>query len=241
MRKALWPVFMLSRQPATVRDCSSTWTKAAAACVLAVALMHPGTAVRSEDLEPAFTKIANDGTALAAAAVHGSAGADWACSKDDVSGRLWEVNTRDGGLRDRKWTYTPYDSDPTTNGGYPGYRDTTSGECVRSAMPGGSCNTEAYVEAVNEMRLCGYSDWRLPTAAELVAVARQSDDSVAGTTPHLLPNTAHGWYWTGVEHVGVTAFSRVVLLPPAGRPAFYDGSYMVLLVRGPRAARLDER
>ena len=46
-----------------------------------------------------------------------------------------------------------------------------------------------------------------------------------------LPHVADGWYWTAVEHVGVTSFSRVVLLPRAGRPHFYDGSYLVLVVR----------
>ncbi len=178
--------------------------------------------------DAAFTRLDAAGTALPATAP----AAQWVCSRDERSGLVWELKTRDGGPRDGRWTYTPYDSNPATNGGYPGYKDASSGSCVRAVMPEGSCNTEAYVQAVNAMALCGYTDWRLPSVRELNAVAPQSSAAPAAAAGMMLPNTAEGWYWTGVEKVGVTAFSRVILLPPAAHPAFYDGSYMVLLVRG---------
>lgn len=157
----------------------------------------------------------------------------WQCTRDTVTGLTWEIKTTDGGLRDRRWTYTPYDGNPATNGGYPGYRDTTSGRCLRERMDGSSCNTEAYVAAVNAEGLCGHRDWRLPTYIELAAIARETTSAPRGGTPHRIPDTEEGWYWTAVAKVGVTAFSRVVLLPPRAHPEFYDGSYFVLLVRDP--------
>ena len=178
-----------------------------------------------------FTKISNDGKAVAANTALGDNPDEWACVIDDTSGLMWEVKTADDSLRGREWTYTPYDSNPETNGGWIGYRDSTSGDCVRSAMEENSCNTEAYVKAVNKAKLCGYDDWRLPRLSEIVAVARETAREAPTETSKMLPNTADGWYWTGVEHVGVTSFSRVVLLPRAGRPHFYDGSYLVLVVR----------
>ncbi len=159
-----------------------------------------------------------------------------ACVVDPASGLTWEVKTRDGGLRDMRWTYTPYDSDPETNGGFVGYRDTTSGDCVRDALPGRSCNTEAYITAINERRLCGFDDWRLPATAELMAVAAHTSSAPPGADGAMLPNIGEGWYWTGVERFGVAAFSRVVLLPPAAQPSFYDGSYLLILVRDDPAA-----
>lgn len=62
-----------------------------------------------------YTKIANDGTSLAATAALGNGAADWACTRDNVTGLVWEVKTADGGVRDRNKTY------PWSNAGtYPG-------------------------------------------------------------------------------------------------------------------------
>jgi len=176
-----------------------------------------------------FTRLGPDGNPLPAAS---SAIMPGTCLQDAGTGLVWEIKTTDGGLRDWRWTYTPYDSDNANNGGVPGYKDSTSGDCLREKMHERSCNTEAYIRAVNASRLCGYDDWRLPTVRELVAVSAQASKSAPGQTPLQLPNTYPGWYWTGLERNGASGFSRVVLLPPRAAPTFYDGSYLVLAVRG---------
>jgi hypothetical protein len=182
--------------------------------------------------DPAFTKVAHNGKDLPLSAPAGNAAADWTCLRDNRTGLTWEIKATDGGPRDSRWTYTPYDSNPLTNGGYPGYKDTTSGDCVRDAMEEGSCNTEAYIRLLQREKLCGYDDWRLPTVSELVAVAAETSSNPPEPTGRLLPNTYPGWYWTGIETTGSTSFSRVILLPPAASPQFYDGSYLVIGVRG---------
>ncbi len=177
-----------------------------------------------------YTKIGGDGSVLHKSVQLGTGPTDWVCSIDEETGLMWEIKTSDGALRDKGHTYTPYDSNPNTNGGWIGYRDDKTGKCDRSQMHEGSCNTEAYMAALNESKLCGHSDWRLPTIPELVAVA--SESSPASSADVALPNTAEGWYWTGVSKVGHAVYSRVILLPPRGRAYFYDGSYMVRAVRG---------
>jgi len=175
-----------------------------------------------------FTKIAADGRELSEA----EGPSQWSCLRDERSGLTWEIKAVGGGPRDSQWTYTPYDSNPRTNGGYPGYKDKTSGKCVRAAMEGGSCNTEAYVRLLQKLELCGHDDWRLPTVSELVAVSTETSSGPPAEDESVLPNTAPGWYWTGIETTGQTRFSRVILLPPGAAPQFYDGSYLVIGVRG---------
>ena len=53
-----------------------------------------------------FTKIDANGNALPVTATNHS------CVKDNVTGLMWEVKTDDGGLRDKDWYYTWYDSTP---------------------------------------------------------------------------------------------------------------------------------
>ncbi len=106
-----------------------------------------------------FTKLDANGEELAASA------SDWSCVRDNVTGLIWEVKqpVGSGGLRDANHTYTWYNPDNSTNGGYAGTQN--SGTCQGSA-----CDTQAFVAAVNSQSLCGASDWRLPSLNELRSI-----------------------------------------------------------------------
>ena len=45
-------------------------------------------------------------------------------------------------------------------------------------------------------------------------VAVATGTSEAAPTATAQPNTESGWYWSGVERIGITNFSSVILLPP---------------------------
>lgn len=113
-----------------------------------------------------FTKIANDGSVLPASAALGSNPTDWACTRDNVTGLIWEVktNTTPRGLRDVTHTYTWYNSNPATNGGTNGTE--SGGTCETT----GRCDTEKYVQDVNAVGLCGATDWRMPKIKELESI-----------------------------------------------------------------------
>jgi hypothetical protein len=123
-----------------------------------------------------YTKIANNGSELPKTAKLGSKSTDWACTKDNNTGLIWEVKTNDGGLRDMKNTYTNYDEiypkcDDNTWGGIGGF-------CKKYGLTGklgDSTNTDGFVKSVNKQGLCGAKDWRLPKAEELSQLVVCSD------------------------------------------------------------------
>ena len=100
-----------------------------------------------------FTKISATGDPLPASATQ------WSCVKDNHTGLMWEVKTDDGGLRDKDNTYSWYNPDTSTNGGFAGNENEGN-------------NTQAFAQAVNSQiqPLCGHRDWRLPNKQELHSI-----------------------------------------------------------------------
>lgn len=147
-----------------------------------------------------FTKIANDGSELPADAVLGPDPSQWACTRDNLTGLIWEVKTNDGSLRDMNWTYTWYDNIHTNNNG--GNSGSVcylrNGACIDTCggtLLNSECNTQAYVAAVNVAKLCGQNDWRLPTRGELQGLV---DNSIPPPGPSIddvyFPNTFQSVY-----------------------------------------------
>ncbi len=143
-----------------------------------------------------FTKIANNGSVLPASATLGSAPTDWACTKDNVTGLIWEVKTTSG-LRSQSHTYTWYNSNAATNGG--GAGTASGGTCATT----GRCDTEKFVADVNAAGLCGATDWRMPTTNELMSIV---DYGIAYPGPTIdttwFPNTPASYFWSASASSG---------------------------------------
>lgn len=150
-----------------------------------------------------YTKIANNGTVLAADAKLGIGATDWACTRDDATGLVWEIKTTDGGLRDRKHTYTWFNADPAANGGSAGFYGTDTCGGTLSAYKN-QCNTTHYFAAINAAALCGYTDWRLPQPEELrLLVDYGREGGPSPIDPAYFPNPAGPFYWTVSAAVGL--------------------------------------
>lgn len=100
-----------------------------------------------------FDKIAADGRTLALDE------GPWACIHDRRSGLTWENKTDNERLHYAAATYSWYD--PAQGLGYP-----DRGSC-RDDLAQIPCDSDDLLRAANTRRLCGFDDWRLPTAAEL--------------------------------------------------------------------------
>jgi hypothetical protein len=151
-----------------------------------------------------FTKVCNSGEAAGTGACPvnpalGSGANDWACTRDNVTGLLWEVKTDDNGLRDKDRFYTWYNSNASSNGGDPGIP--TAGDCVNTA-----CDTEKYAAAVNVTNLCGHTDWRLPRKEELRSLVDYSKSGVSQPTidTAFYPNTRSLFYWSASVSASIT-------------------------------------
>ncbi len=147
------------------------------------------------------------------------------CVRDNVTGLVWELKTDDGGLHDKDNTYTWYNPDSSNNGGDAGTQN--GGSCS-----GSSCDTAAFVAAVNNAGWCGKNDWRLPTRDELLSIADLSISNPAIDSDYF-PRTQSGIYWSSSPYAYSTTSAWGVHFSNG-----YDnsngkgGSRYVRLVRG---------
>jgi len=177
-----------------------------------------------------FSKIANNGSNLAASAALGSSATDWACTKDNVTGLTWEVKTT-AGLRSSANTYTWYSTAPTNGGDVGAVGANTCGGTLSAYAD--QCNTQNYVAAVNAAALCGASDWRLPSQRELLTIVR-----AGATSPSIdatfFPNTISNWHWTSSSYIARPTNALVVFFNYGYSNADVKSSsgVVVRLVRG---------
>ncbi|MCP5260123.1 MAG: DUF1566 domain-containing protein [Rhodoferax sp.] len=162
------------------------------------------------------------------------------CVKDNVTGLMWEVKTTDGGLRDMNRSYTNYDS--LTQ---PQIWTGTAVVVPTQEQIDASTNTIGYMNAVNAIALCGYSDWRLPTPDELLSIVDFGVVGFNSQNPKIdsawFPNTTRRYYWTSANYAPSSNGAWLVLfqtgsLRPGNAysrtPSLSQGDTSVRLVRG---------
>lgn len=120
---------------------------------------------------------------------------NWSCVRDNVTGLIWEMKTNDAGLHDVDNTYSWVQSTTSEEAQNDGASCTLS-----------TCNTAAYVEAVNAQGLCGFFDWRMPTHNELKSILHFGETNNTFIDSDYFPlnnpdTTTETWYWTSIQNV----------------------------------------
>lgn len=188
-----------------------------------------------------YSKIANNGADLGPGVglALGPKPSDWACTRDNITGLIWEVKVDDPShLRHAGWIYSWYDSNDKTNGGNPGFASIT-------ALPTYSpwcktdrrCDTEKFVADVNAQSLCGKSDWRMPSVRELLTLVHSG--KLEGYIDQLyFPNTPReAFYHSDTSMAESPEYAMFVWHGASwwGRKDAYAVNVLsVRLVRGPR-------
>jgi hypothetical protein len=145
----------------------------------------------------AYVKIANSGQPLDETAD------TWECIEDKSSKLTWEVKRNDGGIRDKDYSYSWLRGNDSEIKGV-----SNGGRC----KGGVKCDTYSYIRAMNEQKLCGYSDWRLPTRKEMeTLVDNNNTEKEATINKTYFPETVPSWYWTATENPRHDNFAWYVL------------------------------
>ncbi|MBI5444186.1 MAG: DUF1566 domain-containing protein [Deltaproteobacteria bacterium] len=179
-----------------------------------------------------FTKVCRNGRAAGEGRCPpnpspGTGETNWACTRDNVTGLLWELKMETG-LHGKDHTYTWYNPDKGTNGGDPGVQN--GGKCT-----GSHCDTHAFIKAVNATGLCGAKDWRLPTRTELLSIVNNGLLNPA-VDPSYFPKTPPTHYWTSSPYVEYeNAAWRVYFYYGDAYPEKKSEANAVRLVRGKTA------
>jgi len=176
-----------------------------------------------------FTKLDANGTPLVNEAASYTV-MPWDCVRDEVTGLYWEVKTDNGGLRDKDWLYSWFNSTGSNDGGSAGTAN--GGVCV----DGSNCDTEKYVNAVNALGMCGRNDWRMPTREELQSIIDVGDrapppyDTGYFANPPASRSTAH---WTSTPDASEPNVAwTVTILQGRAAPIFSKSrGFPVRLVR----------
>jgi len=165
-----------------------------------------------------FTKLDASGTPLADQSVD-YATIQWSCVQDNVTGLVWEVKATTAGIHNKDNTYqwgglTAIGRDHPEKQGV--YYDPSWNELVQGS---------------NDDTLCGFSNWRVPTVAELSSIVNKGTFNPAIDTNYF-PNTASSWFWSSSPFAFIPDYAWIVFFSYG-----YDGndsgdsSYRVRLVR----------
>ncbi|PQJ60837.1 DUF1566 domain-containing protein [Vibrio chagasii] len=117
--------------------------------------------------------------------------------KDDPDANPYPWDSQSSSWRSASYTYTWYDSDNTTNGGYAGAPNDLlysagpiSSQCAYINDGSGSnyCNTASYIDSLNSRSTCGITDWRLPSPVEARSFINFNVGSVPAGAIDFFPN-----------------------------------------------------
>ncbi|GBL04825.1 DUF1566 domain-containing protein [Glaciecola sp. KUL10] len=131
----------------------------------------------------------------------------WNCVRDNITGLVWQIKSEgsEESLHSAEQQFTWFSDND--NGGFEGVVNPSSDSCN---LASGNCNTQAYIQAVNEQGLCSFFDWRVPSPDELMSLLHFGKTSAPLIDTDFFLNletsdSSPMWFWTNQPNAdGVT-------------------------------------
>ena len=132
---------------------------------------------------------------------------EWSCVIDDKLELIWEVKKLEKDLQYNENAYTWFD----------GNSGVKNGKYSRNCHWGKNCNSLAFINAINNKKICTIKTWRLPTQQELASLLVFKEKAPL-INNMFFPNTKDKSYWTSQNDVKNPDVAIDI-------PFFYGGNY----------------
>lgn len=146
-----------------------------------------------------YSKINNSGEIVDESTPLGMNPEDWACTFDNQTGLLWEIKINNpNNPRHFSHGFGWFMPDYPWHGGDEGFPHDVGLGCNFTL----ECHTQAYIEYINDLALCGRTDWRLPSMFEIKGIANLALDFHTGGSLDPIyfaddaPVRGYGGQWT---------------------------------------------
>ncbi len=145
-----------------------------------------------------YLKLGADGLPLAVQDAEWNAegseqqGTQWQCIHDVKTGFIWESKTENQLSPRFHLANYRYSQDGVRGGSQPEV-DISKGDTP--LCPNIHCTTQAYVEHINQQKLCGLDNWQLPTVLQFQTIVNHQLTPRAIDT-HYFPLAVNSHYWT---------------------------------------------
>lgn len=151
------------------------------------------------------------------------------CAKDYATGLIWEgKNLNPSHAQGIGRTYTNFDNAATDQVRDPIPSGPSNVRPPSAAEISAASNSIGYKNAINSASLCGFSDWRLPTTAELITLGKLSE-KMAG-----FPETVSNTYWASDLSIRADYGVKVISGADAGNKQYRGEAFGLRLVRASR-------
>jgi len=149
----------------------------------------------------------------------------WSIVRDNTTGLVWELKDSNNGTAD-------YDNPHDADNRYTWFEDNASRNGGDPGMPGTATDTSDFIESLNSRSFGGYSDWRLPSAKELIWVLDRGVDGPPYISSFYFPRTADEYWTATTDPSGSSRCATVTLTIGMMNYPGKTESYAAMAVRG---------